>query len=43
MQHGIKTICVCEGIGVTFVQLEAGAEEFGALGGGYYGAGGGGA
>jgi hypothetical protein len=43
MQHGIKTICVCEGIGVTFVQLEAGAEEFGAVGGGYYGAGRGGA
>jgi hypothetical protein len=43
MQHGIEAICVRKGIGVAFVELEAGAEEFGAVGGGYYGAGGGGA
>jgi hypothetical protein len=38
MQHGIKAICVCEGICVSFVEIETGAEEFGAVGGRYYGA-----
>lgn len=43
VQHGVEAIGVRKGVDVAFVELETGAEEFGAVRGGYYSAGGGGA
>lgn len=42
-EHGVEAVCVCEGVAVCFVELEACAEEFVVGAAGDYGAGGGGA